>query len=597
MRFLLSWQRLALAAGAALLLLFAYGSVLTRGPFGINDDYQYLYRVHAGTFDPAHNEQTGMGRPLASWGFEAAYALCGGQVARLLWLRAFALAGIGLFSWTLFSTLRALRCSRVTAGTVAALVALSPACGVYAAWAAAMFSPYALAAALFAGRLLLGPADWRRDVAGGLLLVAACAVWQAAAPLALFPALAEAWQPPVVTNKKSWWRPWLVCGIAAAVYAALCWLIYTTGLVPASATQRLTLSTDPAAKLRLLGDLLRSGVTSWARLQPGFWDWTVGGLSVGAGLCSLVARENGRWQWTATGRRAAVAATMLLLSVLPLLAARENNAAFRSLPGLYLVVAFLGVEGLGRLLRARPTCIRLSLPLALVAASTGAARYHVWHGLVEPNVREYTGVRDQIRRQFPDGPPARLVYLVPPYTLLGEEWMTTSWEYGLVSSTFWWVTRPFLRLAFADASPPGRRPADPTISYRETGNPPGTPVLDSLPALLREPGRWRDDPLWGHLRAHRRGWRYSPWFGYFNVGNFPFVQHHLLGTLVFSSQAKDGADLWFYHDGLGHFYTAAPVYPALLLGGSDRWVSLSDDGPGQLYLVDKDTKQRLPYPP
>ena len=70
---------------------------------------------------------------------------------------AFALAGVGLFAGTLFDTLCALRFSRRFAGTVAVLVALSPACGVYAAWTAGMFSPYALLAALLAGRLLNRP--------------------------------------------------------------------------------------------------------------------------------------------------------------------------------------------------------------------------------------------------------------------------------------------------------------------------------------------------------------------------------------------------------------------------------------------------------
>ena len=192
----------------------------------------------------------------------------------------------------------------------------------------------------------------------------------------------------------------------------------------------------------LLVNLLHSGVTSWARLQPGVWEWTVGLLSTVACLCALVQREGRRISRAETLRRVGIAAAMLLLSVLPLLAARENNAAYRSLPVLYLVVAFLGVDGLTRLTRARPAWIRVGTPLVLVAASAGAARYHVWHGLVSPNLREYVGLRDQVRAQFPAGSPGRLVYLLPPPTLLAAGWLTPSWEYGLVSSSFWWVTRP-----------------------------------------------------------------------------------------------------------------------------------------------------------
>ena len=590
-RSLSRWAWLALAAGGASLLLFAYGSVLTRGPFGINDDYQYLYRVHAGTFDPARNEQTGMGRPVASWGFEAAYTFCDGEVARLVWLRAFALAGVGLFAWTLYGTLRALRYGRSFAGTVAALVALSPATGVYVAWTAGMFSPYALTAALLAGRLLAGPADWRRDVAGGLLLVAACLVWQAAASLALFPTLADAWQTPAAARKKPWWRPWLVCGVAAAAYVSVCWLTYRLGSVSAANTERLTLATDLPSKICLLGSLLRSGVTSWARLQPGFREWTVGALSVGLCLCAFAERVDRRILF----RRVGLATTLLLLSVLPLLAARENNAAFRSLPVLYLVVAFLGVGGLGRLLRGRPAWVRAGVPLAWVAASAGAARYHVWHGLVEPNVREYVGLRAQVRAQFPAGPPERLVYLVPPPTLLAAGRLTPAWEYGLVSSSFWWVTRPFLLLLFDETSPGHPAPADLTILYREARHP-GVPVLDPLPALLREPGTWRDDPRWGRVRSFSRGWTYSPWFGYFNVREFPVVQHHVLGPLICTSQAADARDLWFYHEGLGQFFTNAEAFPYLFVSSSNRWMVLSDDHPARVALDDPATGAQVPYP-
>ncbi len=592
MRISLSWQWLMLIVGGALLLLFAYGLVLTKGPFGINDDYQYLYRVHAGTFDPAHNEQTGMGRPVASWGFEAAYTLCDGKVARLVFLRAFALAGVGLFASLLFGTLRDLRYPPMFAGTVAALVALSPACGVYAAWTAAMFSPYALTMALLAGRWLNGPANWRREVAGGLLLVAACATWQAAAPLALFPSLAAAWRSPVAAKETPWWRPWLVCGIAVVFYAVSCWMILRSGMVSAADTGRLTLATDLPAKIRLLGDLLRSGVTSWTRLQPGFWEWTVGSLT--AGLC-LRALING--DWPTTRRRTGLAAVMLLLSVLPLLAARENNVAFRSLPILYLVVAFLGVGGLSLLLRRVPASIRVAVPLAVVAASAGAARYHVWHGLVSPNIREYVGVREQIRAQFPAGCPDRLVYLVPPPTLLAAGRMTPSWEYGLMSSSFWWVTRPFLLLVFEETAPRATPPLPSalTIFYREALHP-GVPVLDPLPVLLREPGVWRNDPRWGRVRAFSRGWLYSSWFGYFNVGEFPIIQHHMLGSLIFTSQAKDGKDLWFWRERLGQFYVDPQAFPKLFVNQLNGWVTLSDDDPAHLRLEDAATGGSVPYP-
>lgn len=594
------WQWLALLTGGALLLFLAYGPALTRGPFGINDDYQYLHRVRHGTFDPAHNEQTGMGRPVAAWGLNAAYALCGGSVARLVWLRGVSLAGIVLFTWTLARTLTTLGYSRGFAATVAALVALSPASGVYAAWAASLLSPYALTGALLAGRLLVNAVGPAPRLAAALLLVGVCGTWQAAAPLALFPTLAAGWrrtgQPLSLrpADGRRWWQPWLVCGGAVLFYAVACWLVVRLGWVHAAGADRLTLATDLPAKVRLLGDLLRSGATSWARLQPGFWEWAVGLLTVAACLGALVHQEDGRVQGPATRRRTGLALAMIFLSVSPLLAAREHNAAFRALPILYLTVAFLGVHGLQRLLRGCPTWVRVGVPLALVAASAGAARYHVWHGLVAPNLREYAGLRDQVRRQFPAGPPARLVYLVPPPTVLAAGRLTPSWEYGLVSSPFWWVTRPFLLGLFEESAPTGSAPLDLKISYREAGNP-GVPVLDPLPVLLREPGVWREDPRWGRVRTFRGGWLYSAWLGYFNVTEFPILQHHLLGPLLFTSRPeRDGDALWFHHRELGGFHTSAQAFPNLFLSRLNGWVFLSDDPGAHAHLYEYATERWLP---
>ena len=73
------------------------------------------------------------------------------------------------------------------------------------------------------------------------------------------------------------------------------------------------------------------------------------------------------------------------------------------------------------------------------------------------------------------------------------------------------------------------------------------------------------------------------------------IQHHLLGPLIFTSQTKDVKDLWFYHDGLGQFFTNSQSYPYLFISASNRWMTLSDDGPAHLSLEDPASGQSLPY--
>ena len=229
--------------GTVVLLFAAYGPVLTRGPFGVNDDYQYLYRTHAGTFDPGHNELMGMGRPVLAWGDGVAYGLCAGKVARLVWLRTLSLVGVGVFAWGLFRVLAGLGYGRGFAATVAALVALTPASGVFAGFAAAMFAPWALAGALAAGSLLVtARGNWRRELAAGVLIVAVCATWQAAAPMVVFPVLFDAWQSD--ERSASWWRPWLAAGLAVGVYGALCMGIARSGAESAYGVERLAVVND-----------------------------------------------------------------------------------------------------------------------------------------------------------------------------------------------------------------------------------------------------------------------------------------------------------------------------------------------------------------
>ncbi len=387
-----------------LAVFLVYAGVLVGGPFGYNDDYQYLQRVYVGTFDPAHNEQVGMGRPVASWMIEAAYGLCSGSVRHLVYLRLVTLAGIAWLTLTLYRILRRSGQSAAAAGAVAAGLAFSPACGVYAAWAAAFLSPYALTFCLLAGSWLeaqsADPAGHgRRRAEAALLLLLSCCLWQAAAPMVLLPGFAERWRR--IREGATWrdaLRPGETLSTAAVVGATLAvyffgqksavWL----GWVHGPGVDRTALATDLHAKILLLGDLLRSGLGSWARLHSLAWELPTAGLTLAAIVAGIITpHARGGRAWPA-GAKASLAAGMLLASIAPLLVVSENNAAYRSLPVLYAAVAFLAAEGaVAWWPWTSPQAGKLaggSLALLLAACSA----YHVHAGIVAPNVREYRAV-------------------------------------------------------------------------------------------------------------------------------------------------------------------------------------------------------------
>ena len=70
------------------------------------------------------------------------------------------------------------------------------------------------------------------------------------------------------------------------------------------------------------------------------------------------------------------------------------------------------------------------------------------------------------------------------------------------------------------------------------------------------------------------GWVYSPWLGYLNIREFPVVQHHLLGPLLYIGSKPD--DLWFYQKRLGIFLLSAETFPELYVNDRKGWVYLLD---------------------
>ena len=195
-----------------------------------------------------------------------------------------------------------------------------------------------------------------------------------------------------------------------------------------------------------------------------------------------------------------------------------------------------------------------------------------------------------VRRQFREMP-SRLVYLPPPPVLLAPDTMKPSWEYGLISSPFSWVTKPFLLLVFHAQ---GRCP-DPALSrlelaYREAGHS-NLPVLNPMAEMLGEPGTWLVDARWGRAQVFSHGWMYSPWFGYVNIENFPVVQHYVLGPLLYIGSKPD--DLWFYKEGLGIFTTSAASFPSLYVNERQGWVYLLDTDRANCAVRDDAGRQLL----
>ena len=109
--------------------------------------------------------------------------------------------------------------------------------------------------------------------------------------------------------------------------------------------------------------------------------------------------------------------------------------------------------------------------------------------------------------------------------------------------------------------------------------------------MLNEAGTWRSDARWGRVQEFSRGWMYSPWFGYLNVREFPVVQHHIMGPLLYNGSQPD--DFWFYKEGLGTFTTSTGSFPSLYVNERKDWVFLLDTDRSHCAVRGGDGRQTL----
>ena len=332
-----------------------------------------------------------MGRPAAAWALNAAYALCRGSVGRLVYLRLAALIGIILLALTSTGPCAGPARAKKAALAVAACVALSPACGVYAAWGGRVSFPLLLILCLLAGSLLQRRGDdplkrRLRMAAAASFLLLACTLWQAAVPMALLAGFADLWRRFVrgeslraALKTGGQLSSWMIVAATALTYLLGHRLLVFAGWVHGAGLDRMALATDWHSKTRLFLDLLRSGFASWGRLHSLWWELPVAGWTLTAAGAAILGGgfpkelAGGRCSRRACSWRASRRSWV----------AHENNASYRSLPVLYAVVAFLAVEGVARWrwrVSARAGTVGLGGLTLLLGLS---AAYHVRAGLVQ----------------------------------------------------------------------------------------------------------------------------------------------------------------------------------------------------------------------
>jgi hypothetical protein len=266
------------------------------------------------------------------------------------------------------------------------------------------------------------------------------------------------------------------------------------------------------------------------------------------------------------------------LAVLPVLVVTENDLQFRSHVGgqaLVMYVAAYGVATIWRVCRAdKPVSIINMVPGVLIPVSVvtfaGLAHYHVKHGLVEPNVREVSRLREAVRHVDGDYP-VKVVFYSPEPAWMSKQWVS---EFGVIASPASWNTGAMIELLLDEKY--GRTYYGPEDKNRRLivvgakGEKEKCPVIDGFGALHREELITVNDPYWGSLRKAPSGWCVSSWFGAFDGRRFPAIWHPKLGH-VFCFEKKEPGQFWFHHSTLGLLFTTPATFPLVYFKDTGKW--------------------------
>ena len=577
------WSLVAVAV-----ILLAYLPVLTHD-YGFMDDYRLLLAVVTGHADSFVRTAALEARPLSG---EAQVLLYGmsQSIDGLARARAVSLGGIILFCLSLAILFRRSGFTPRLALTAALLLCLTPAVGVWAAWAGLAFSGYAASLALFSGALIRRGLDapgttgrTARILAGFFLLQP---VFLSYAPLAAFALLA--FLAPLLACRhdtrplsRNLIRSLCVYAGAAAAYFVVCRL--TIALFPATGqpSPRLALGAASAVKVKCLASVLWSGLTGWSYLHSAGLQVGVAGITCAAGLLACAAPA--RPAWRLRPPLAAALGMSVLFSLLPLLVMREADFSFRKQPALPAIVIVTAIAGLGHFLdglRHAPRARRIletAVCGTLVVGTAVWSHHEVYRGIVSRNAREVALARTQIRPC--PASPHHTIRVVQPE----PAWLRTDvvGEYGVVSTPMLWAITPMLQLLVAETHGEGRVGGVPGVEgvpldlVTAPGHRRDVPTVDLFELFQSQRARRVEHPYWGAIRSLPGGWCTSDWFGDFDLRDFPWIRHATLGRLYCAGKGSGSGDFWFRDRHLGWIWTSPDIFPECYVQGRQSWISVS----------------------
>lgn len=423
-------------------LCISYIAVLTHS-YGLSDDYRHLYRAVSNDNHFPENIIV-QGRPLYAFLLDVTFSEIG-TINKLSIARAISLLGIIGCGIMLYLAYQRRNNHHLTSSCLALITVLTPAFGVYAAWAATFHAPYAALLAMISACMLLS--DKRRvllAVVSTLLLVAALQLYQPAAMMFWVYCAIILWGSGTInpSGQKKLIK-------AVIVFCAASVIFYITHKLTVAyflqqdeffkqAAGRSSLATDPWHKLQwfIKEPLMAAMNVIYITEHRGRMVALAALLVIGAIMHEIKAPKE------SVTKRMIYWGIMLGLAIgsfLPNMIIKLDIEVFRTLPALYAMVIFLSYIALKEVTQNNKWIINTTVIICFISAIT-VSRQQVGQYIVSPSVKEYQALKNELTLQA-----EKLETLSTIYVLLPNNQITVEkgvYEYGESANIAMpWVTK------------------------------------------------------------------------------------------------------------------------------------------------------------
>jgi hypothetical protein len=562
-----------------------YAPAILAGAYLYADDYAFRQVAQQGAFGWFFSIFTQMGRPLTGVYSKIVYENLE-TVAVYGWVRAFGLAGTIAFALYGFRLARRANWNAPMAALGIIALTTNPGWAVWVGWPACTIYPWGALAALVAGEWLISArSSWQWLGAVILGAISVC-IYQLATTALVLPVLFRIARRKESEGAQRFGEVALTGAFLGILYVAnLAFMRLLKPFFEKPFLSRDGVVQDYAARFnQFFDDLLPRHFDGWfATFEDPMASMPLLLLALALFTVPTHLRE-GR-SWSRIFGLVATSFSLFGLSLVPLAGVGEDYLPWRILT---ISMGTLTLVFLLPFAREMPHHRELHLGrIAISAWLVGqilAGAFAFREGLVAPNVREVSGWRNELERQFEERP-SHFTYLEPERRKDELSGMRDSFEYGRGSGSYVWMGQFLVNTLFDEIFPESPRGETASTTLPEHLR----DYLEPCPTLIegwrvtspnhppeaRPIKKTREHPLLGELKVIQHYWT-AGWMGAFDYEQWPRLYHASFGWICLEEFRSRPQVIWFEAEDGNHFGLRPERWPQVYWEEGKVWLDPCD---------------------